>query len=135
MPFERADSCSVTTLTVQDAICAKRQAGTRANYALLTLIALLATSALVGRLSYLVKPWDHDARMFVYLGKLFCDGGWYCHDVIDNKFPTVGMMTSAAWRMFGTFWPGYVVLQLAMAVGGAMLLARSAARHFGEQAR
>jgi hypothetical protein len=96
---------------------------------------LLVASALIGRLSYLVKPWDHDARMFVYLGKLVTDGGWYCHDVIDNKFPTVGMMTSVAWRAFGTYWPAYVMLQFLMAIGAAMLLARSAARAFGEHAR
>jgi hypothetical protein len=129
------DNNVVTTLTFQEVASAKTQAGSRANVALITLIVLLAVSALLGRLSYLVKPWDHDARMFVYLGKLVCDGGWYCHDVIDNKFPTVGMMTSVAWRAFGTFWPAYVVLQLLMAVGGALLLARSAARHFGEHAR
>jgi hypothetical protein len=136
MPFPPADNGAVTTLTLPNVLPAKTQArGRTGDRALAFLIALLVTSALVGRLSYLAKPWDHDARMFVYLGKLVCDGGWYCHDVIDNKFPTVGMMTSVCWRAFGTFWPAYVLVQLAMAVGGALLLARSAARHFGEHAR
>jgi hypothetical protein len=126
----------VTTVAVGELPFGKTQAVRQTiRSALAVLIALLAVSAVAGRLSYLTKPWDHDARMFVYLGKLVCEGGWYCHDIIDNKFPTVGMMTSVAWRMFGTFWPGYVLLQLVMAVSAAMLLARSAARHFGEHAR
>jgi hypothetical protein len=73
--------------------------------------------------------------MFAYLGRVVCEGGRFCHDVVDNKFPTVGMMTSHAYRAFGAWWGGYVLLQTAMGIGGALLLARIAARHFGESSR
>src|SRR4051812_35201024 len=99
------------------------------------LIALIVATALAGRLAYLIKPWDHDARMFIYLGKLVDDGGRYCHDLIDNKFPSVGLMTSVAWRAFGTHWWEYVLLQTVLAVVSALLLGRAAARAFGEHAR
>jgi hypothetical protein len=100
-----------------------------------TLIAACLLAALVGRLSYLAQPFDDDAAMFIYLGRVVCEGGRFCHDVIDNKFPTVGLITSLAYRAFGAWWPGYVIAQTAMGVGGAWLLARTAARQFGEAAR
>lgn len=103
--------------------------------AMRALLALCIISAAAGRLSYLVKPFDHDARMFIYLGKLVCDGGRFGEDLIDNKLPSVGLMTSICWRMFGTHWWGYVFLQAALAAGATMLLARAAVRAFGEQAR
>jgi hypothetical protein len=92
-------------------------------------------SALVGRLAYLAQPFDDDGAMFIYLGRVVTEGGRFCHDVIDNKFPTVGLMTSVAYRAFGSWWPGYVLLQTAMGIGGAMLLARSARRHLGAAAK
>ena len=99
------------------------------------LIAFALLSALLGRLAYLTKPFDHDARIFIYLGKLVADGGRFYHDIVDNKFPSVGLMTSICWRVLGTWWPGYVLLQTAMALGGALLLGRMAARAFGAHAR
>src|SRR4051794_39923695 len=95
------------------------------------LVALCLAAALVGRLAYLSQPFDEDGAMFVYLGRVVSDGGRFGHDVIDNKFPTVGLITSLAYRGFGDWWPGYVLMQTAMGVGGAMLLARSARRHLG----
>ena len=97
-------------------------------------IALLTLFALAGRLCYFAKPFDQDARLFIYFGKLFCDGGWYGHDVMDNKFPTVGMMTSAWWRAIGLWWPGYVIAQTVLIAGGAVLLGRMARRHFDSSA-
>jgi hypothetical protein len=44
-------------------------------------------------------------------------------------------MISPWWRLFGTWWGGYVLLQTATGAGGALLLARAAARTFGEHAR
>jgi hypothetical protein len=99
------------------------------------LIGACLVAALVGRLSYLAQPFDDDAAMFIYLGRVVCEGGRFCHDVIDNKFPTVGLITSLAYRTFGSWWPGYVLVQTAMGVGGAWLLARTAARHFGDAAK
>ena len=73
--------------------------------------------------------------MFIYLGRVVSEGGRFCHDVIDNKFPTVGLMTSIAYRAFRSWWPGYVLIQTAMGIGGALLLVRSAGRHFGDAAK
>jgi len=92
-------------------------------------------AALVGRLAYLSQPFDDDGAMFIYLGRVVSEGGRFGQDVIDNKFPTVGLMTSLAYRSFGDWWQGYVLVQTAMGIGGALLLARSAGRHFGESAR
>jgi hypothetical protein len=98
------------------------------------LIGLCALSALAGRLSFLVRPLDADGAMFVYMGKLVSQGGRIGVELIDNKFPTVGLMTSACWRAFGDCWPAYVLLQTAMALGGVLLLARSARRNIGPHA-
>ncbi len=79
-------------------------------------VAFALIAALLGRLAYLTKPFDHDARIFIYLGKLVCDGGRFYHDILDNKFPSVGLITSVCWRWLGTWWPGYVLLQTAIAL-------------------
>jgi hypothetical protein len=99
------------------------------------LVMVCMASALVGRLAYLAQPFDDDGAMFIYLGRVVTEGGRFCHDVIDNKFPTVGLMTSVAYRALGSWWPGYVLLQTAMGIGGAMLLGRSAGQHFGAAAK
>ncbi len=98
------------------------------------LVALCLLSAGVGRLCYLVRPFDPDGAMFIYLGKMTAEGGRMCHDLVDNKFPGVGLMTSAAWRAFGANWQAYVWLQFVMMLGAAGMLARTASRHFGKDA-
>ena len=72
--------------------------------------------------------------MFVYLGKMTAEGGRMCHDLVDNKFPSVGLMTSFCWRIFGTWWTGYVLLGFASALATAGILARAAGRHLGSHA-
>jgi hypothetical protein len=91
-------------------------------------------SALIGRLSYLVRPFDADGAMFIYMGKLVSQGGRIGYELIDNKFPTVGLLTSPCWKMFGDCWAAYVLLQTALALTGAFLLARSAQRNIGRHA-
>src|SRR6266545_1883558 len=105
------------------------------NFSFWLLVGFIAATALLGRLAYLTKPFDHDARIFIYLGKLVCDGGRFYHDVLDNKFPSVGLVTSVCWRWLGTWWPGYVLLQTVLAISGALLLARMAGRAFGHAAK
>jgi hypothetical protein len=95
---------------------------------------LLLMGAVVGRLCYLVRPFDPDGAMFIYLGKMTAEGGRMCHDLVDNKFPSVGLMTSAAWRIFGAHWQAYVLLQFVMMLAAAGMLARTAWRHFGKDA-
>lgn len=98
-------------------------------------VSIVVAIALGGRLVFLSWPFDSDGAMFIYLGKSVCSGDRFCHDVIDNKFPTVGLMTSVLWRVFGTSWAGYVLTQTAMAFAAAAMLARCAARNIGEQAK
>jgi hypothetical protein len=91
-------------------------------------------SAALGRLGYLIRPFDSDGAMFIYMGRLISEGGRFCHDLCDNKFPTVGLITSVPWRMFGPVWSQYVLLETAISFTMAWLLARSAGRHFGPHA-
>src|SRR3954468_5740640 len=95
------------------------------------LVTALVVSALVSRLCYLVRPFDSDGSMFIYMGRLISEGGRFGHDLVDNKFPTVGLITSAAWRIFGANWTAYVLLGAALSLTGSVLLARIAARHIG----
>jgi len=98
------------------------------------LLALCVLSAFLGRLCYLARPFDSDGAIFIYQGKLVSEGGRYLADFIDNKFPTVGLVTSFFWRIWGAWWPGYVLSGLAMSCAASLILARSARRHFGENA-
>src|SRR5207237_3620017 len=72
--------------------------------------------------------------IFVYQGELISEGGRYVHDFVDNKFPTVGLMTSFFWRIFGAWWPGYVISGAVMSAIACFFIARAARRHFGPQA-
>jgi hypothetical protein len=129
-----ADNEPVTTLTAPtlNAQILPRQTS---HTAMRLFIAICLLTALAGRLAYLCRPFDHDAAMFVYLGKSVVDGDRFCHDIIDNKFPSVGLMTSVCWRAFGANWPAYIFLQTTLAFAGALMLARCAARNVGEYAR
>jgi Dolichyl-phosphate-mannose-protein mannosyltransferase len=99
------------------------------------LFALCLFSALLGRLCYLARPFDNDAAIFIYMGKMVSEGGRLCHDLIDNKFPTVGLMTSVLWRTIGMHWWMYIALQTVMSLIGAWMLGQMAARHIGSHAR
>ena len=98
------------------------------------LVLLCVSTAALGRFVYVLKVFDADGAMFVYMGKLTHEGGRLCHELVDNKFPSVGLMTSAAWRTFGANWTGYVLLGAVLSVVGALLLGRIARRHVGAHA-
>ncbi len=98
------------------------------------LLGVGVAAALFGRLCYLLRPFDADAAMFIYMGKLTSEGGRLCHDLIDNKFPSVGLMTSVPWRIFGPNWAGYVLLGTLLSATSVIVLARAAARHLGSEA-
>lgn len=97
-------------------------------------ILCLVAASLFGRLCYLAKPFDHDARLFIYLGKLVETGGRFGHDMTDNKFPTVGLMTSVFYRAFGVHWPAYVISQTVLMLGAVAMLWRTCARHVSRDA-
>lgn len=98
------------------------------------LFALFFIAAMISRLCYLVRPFDSDGAMFIYMGRLISEGGRFGHDLIDNKFPTVGLMTSFPWRLFGAHWTPYVLFGAVMSISAALILARAAQRHFGKPA-
>src|SRR5881394_434674 len=95
------------------------------------LIALLALAAGVGRLCFLIRPFDSDGAMFIYTGKVISEGGRFGHEIVDNKFPTVGLVTGFFWRMFGAHWRPYVLSGAVMSFATMLVLARAARRHFG----
>ena len=98
------------------------------------LIALCAMTAALGRFVYLLRPFDCDGAMFIYMGKMVAEGGRLGHDLVDNKFPTVGLMTSAAWRLIGVHWWPYIVLDTLLSLGGAFALFVTASRHLRRHA-
>jgi Dolichyl-phosphate-mannose-protein mannosyltransferase len=98
------------------------------------LLAVCLCSALLGRLSYLFRPFDPDGAMYVYMGKLVSEGGRIGYELVDNKFPTVGLVTSGLWRIFGDDWPAYVLAQMTLSLLGAFLLARAVSRNIGRDA-
>jgi hypothetical protein len=90
--------------------------------------------ALLSRGIFVLRAWDPDSAIFIYMGKLVCDGGRYWVDLVDNKLPTVGLLTSLPCRWFGDWWPGYVALQVTMAIGASLALARAAQTFAGDRA-
>lgn len=97
--------------------------------------ALVLLVAAGSRLAYWSLPFDGDGAMFAYMGKLVTEGGRFGVDLVDNKFPTVGLITSVFYRAFGDAWAGYVLGQFALTLLTSALLARQAARSFGPHAR
>src|SRR5437773_6483698 len=106
--------------TVQPASADQQRAGWR------LLLAMLILCALVGRLCYLARPFDSDGAMFIYMGRLIAEGGRFGHDIVDNKLPSVGLMTSVVWRAFGANWPCYVLLGAGLSALATLLIARVA---------
>ena len=135
-PLPLADNNSVTVCAQPQSVPSELSRPQRAprRMGLAVLIAICILSALLGRLSYLARPFGSDGAMFVYMGKLVTDGGRVGYELIDNKFPTVGFVTSACWRIFGDYWPAYVLLQMALSFAAAFLLARSANQNVNRHA-
>lgn len=124
----------MTVCALPESVVVDSPRGNRARWGQWLLIGFCIFSALLARLSYLVRPLDADGAMFVYMGKLVSQGGRIGYELIDNKFPTVGLIVSPCWRAFGAYWPGYVFLQTALALIGCALLARTARRNIGSHA-
>ena len=98
---------------------------------LIQLILMCAGSAAIGRFCFVVQPFDYDASIFIYMGKMTCRGGRLCHDMVDNKFPTVGLITSIIWRLCGNCWPAYIALQTAVSIATAIILSKTAGQLTG----
>lgn len=121
---ENSDICRVEADT--DAVDSR--------FRVMSLLVICLLAALVGRLVYLCNPFDADAAIFVYMGKMTFLGGRMCHDFLDNKFPTVGLMMTLPWRLLGNQWAGYVLLSTALAFLSCLILAETARRSFGKNA-
>jgi hypothetical protein len=87
---------------------------------------------IVIRLVDLFEPYPGDGAMFMYMGRLVSQGGGIGREMIDNKFPTVGLLMSGPWQWFGGYWPAWALMLAMMGIGGPFLLARSARRNLGE---
>jgi hypothetical protein len=135
-PFALADNNPVTVCAEQESVSTERVRSHRAprSVGLAVLIGVCIVCALIGRLSYLVHPFDSDGAMFIYMGKLVTQGGRVGYELIDNKFPTVGLMTSGCWRIFRDNWPSYVILQMALSLSAAYLLARAVKQNVNRHA-
>src|SRR5438477_11472204 len=98
------------------------------------LLAVLLLVAAISRLSHFFRPMEGDGPVFIYMGKVVSEGGRWGDDIVDNKFPTVGLMASFCWRIFGSYWPAYVMLGAGMSAGATWVLARAARRNFDADA-
>jgi hypothetical protein len=96
------------------------------------LIGLVLLLTLAARLIDIVRPFPGDGAMFIYMGELTARGGGLGREMIDNKFPTVGLMMSGPWQAFGGYWPAWVLMLTVMGLSAPFLLARSARRNLGD---
>lgn len=100
----------------------------------LFLVSVLIFGAVLSRCIYIVRPFDSDSAMFIYMGKLISEGGRFGHEIVDNKFPTVGLLMSAPWRLLGSNWPLWVMLGAVLSGLACWRLVRAAGRAFGSRA-
>ena len=104
------------------------------RFRMMSLLAICLLSAVIGRLVFLCNPFDADAAIFIYMGKMTYLGGRMCHDFLDNKFPTVGLMMTLPWRLLGNEWAAYVLFSSSLALASCLILAETAKRSFGRNA-
>src|SRR5439155_792240 len=96
---------------MNDSLAISKAARNASWYALFAVLLLVAA---ISRLSHFFRPMEGDGPVFIYMGKVVSEGGRWGQDIVDNKFPTVGLMASVCWRIFGAYWPAYVMLGLGM---------------------
>jgi hypothetical protein len=122
------DSPPVRALAMMDASSSFASARTRR-----VVVGIFILLILAARLIDLFRPFPGDGAMFIYMGQLTSHGGGVGREMIDNKFPTVGLMMSGPWSAFGACWSGWVLMLVAMGFAGPFLLARSARRNLGKE--
>lgn len=106
----------------------------RARRNVATTAVLLIALCFAGRLVFLTRSGSPDMEMFVFMGKLVANGGRVGIDLIDNKFPTVGLLMSVPYQLFGAHWAGYGLLSLACGLATIASLARTARQCWGDVA-
>jgi len=101
------------------------------KYADLFWIGLLIVCAIFSRCVFVIRPFDSDSAMFIYMGRLISEGGRFQHEIVDNKFPTVGLLMSAPWRILDSNWFAWVMLGAMLSAIACWRLAKAARDTFG----
>ncbi len=117
---------------VERAAAPKARAGAAIGSARVSL-ALLLVLAFLPRIGFLARPFESDAGLYIYMGKVVATGGQYgtlYHDFYETKPPGVALFTGGLYKVFGDAWWPWVMVQLAMSLGAAMALAGIAGRAF-----
>src|SRR5437867_1843291 len=99
------------------------------------LVTACVLMAITVRVGFLAHPFYNDSGLYAYMGKVVGEGGRLYRDFYENKPPGAAMITSLFWRAFGSWWPGYVLIELALTFVAAAALGRAAHRHAGRHAR
>ena len=89
-------------------------------------IIALAVTTRVGMIAY---PFLNDSGLYAAMGKILAHGGVMYQDFYETKLPGAGLIMAAFWLCFGSYWAGYVIGELVLALAAAALLARIARRH------
>ncbi|MDB5327976.1 MAG: hypothetical protein JWM57_3545 [Phycisphaerales bacterium] len=87
----------------------------------------VALLALAMRCCFVVEQYDGDMELFVYMGKLFGQGGRIGIELIDNKLPLVGPLMWPAYLLVGGWWAGYALLSIVMSVLATIAIVRTVA--------
>ncbi len=105
------------------------------TWPLAALAALCVLFAFVTRLGFLSRPFESDSGLYILLGKLICSGGRLYIDVYETKPPGVALVGALFWRIFGEWWPGYVLAQLGLTMLAAWGMGRCVGQVAGDAAR
>ena len=97
-------------------------------------LAIAVIACFLPRLGFLARPFESDAGLYAYLGKVVATGGVYgelYRDFYETKGPGVALFTGAIWKLLGDYWPAWVALQMFMVWGTAMALRAVARQAWG----
>lgn len=93
---------------------------------------VLIAIGLLGRLVYLASPVNSDTALFAYMGKMVSQGQRVGIELVDNKFPTVGLLFLWPYRILGAHWNGYLILGALLTTLASFMLARAVRRSLGD---
>src|SRR5437016_14509356 len=85
-------------------------------------VALFLCVAIISRLGFLSAPFQNDAGIYIYMGKVLAQGGQLYRDFYETKLPTVALVTAPLYATFGANWFAYALLQLVVAMSAAFLM-------------
>ena len=97
-------------------------------------LALCVAAAAMGPLAFMPDPFGGEAGVFAYVGRTVWQGGRLYRDAFDARPPGAGLLAAGIWAVFGGWWPGWVLLQLAVNLAAAWALATALRRAVGASA-